>query len=208
MKPQIKLGVLIEGTMRPIDTIPAMLREAERRKLNWAKIINDSNGQFEEEDQIGASILNDGKFTPIPDGNYWNGVVGHDGGWTSDEDAAHTVSELIDLLNEDLVGCTFGVQEGDGACLGYWAEPNEDTRGEGVYLMWERKFPGLAIMKRPPFAKEDSIFMQDEDMHKFQMEIGAVDFVWMNDPKNKEGRAFKTIEEHYDAIMDPYLGNE
>lgn len=202
MKAEIKLGTLIEATMRPIDTIPAMLREAERRGLNWQKIIEDSNGQFTYEDSIGAAM--DTQFDPDPDAPYWNNVKGHDHAWTSDEDAIQTVSELIDLLNEDLSGATFGTHEGDGACLGYW--PNEgDGSGEGVHFEWEEHY-GNTLLK----AKDggETHLLQGDDSGSFLREIGAVDFVWMNDPQNEEGRVFKTIKEHYDAIMDPYFNND
>ena len=206
MSKLITLGPLIEGTMRPIDTIPAMLREAQRRGLDWKSILEDSHGQFREEDTLGAGLKFD-DFTPFPKAPYWNNVIGLDGGWTSDEDATHTVGELIDLLNEDLAGATFGTHPDDPACLGYWSHPNEDARGDGIHFEWNRMRPGIGLRMKGNTGRED-VFMQDDDMYRFQLDIGAVDFIWMNDPSNKEGRVFKTIEEHYDAIMDPYFNND
>ena len=120
----IKEGTLIRATHRPIDLIPAFLREAKRRGLNWEKIINDSHGQFAYHNGIGAAM--DVDFNPRPDANYWLGSVGANG-WTSEQDAAHNIGELIDLLNEDLPeGMYFGAHPGDGADYGYWMNPDED----------------------------------------------------------------------------------
>jgi len=206
VKPQIKIGSILEGTLRAQDIIPALLNECFRREISYAKVIDEANESWEN---CGlrhneALVVLGGKIVAMPGHEWWDKDLDNGQGWTNHEENASVIKALTELL-DSVPGCTFGPHPDDPACLGYWAEPNEDTRGEGVYFMWERKFPGLAIMRRPPFAKEDSVFMQDEDMHKFQMEIGAVDFVWMNDPENKEGRVFATIEKHYDAIMEPYF---
>ena len=73
---------------------------------------------------------------------------------------------------------------------------------------WECMHPGIELRLKHTMGGPSYYLQPGDDMQRFQEEIGAVDFVWMNDPENKEGRVFKTIEEHYDAIMDPYLGNE
>lgn len=114
----IKEGTLIRATHRPIDLIPAFLREAKRRDLNWEEIINDSHGQFAYHNGIGAAM--NVHFEADPEANYWLGSTGING-WTSDQDATHTIGELIDLLNEDLPeGMYFGAHPGDGSDYGYW----------------------------------------------------------------------------------------
>lgn len=213
-KPIIKLGPIIEGTMRPMDTIPAMINECFRRGIGYAEVINATSEQWPDEElQMGRAlrVLTNGilgdraAVVAIPDHAWWTKDLDNGQGWTNHDENNQVWQELVDLLNEDLAGATFGTHPDDPACLGYWAEPNEDTRGEGVTYEWERKFPGLVIRTKES-NDPDEVFLQDESMQKFMAEIGAVDFIWMNDPENTEERAFKTIEEHYDAIMDPYLG--
>lgn len=212
-KPKITLGPLIERTIRPMDTIPTMINECIRRGLKWEKIIEASNEQWSEPRLLGTSLMwvrdssGGKKVAALQTDPWWTLTITNGQGWTNHEENASIWQELVDLLNEDLAGATFGTHPDDPACLGYWAEPNEDTRGEGVTCEWERKYPGLVIRTKNS-NDPDETFLQDENMERFMSEIGAVDFIWMNDPKNTEGRVFKTIEEHYDAIMDPYLGNE
>jgi len=115
-------GTLIERTLRPIDLIPAFLRECERRGLHWQGCMDGD--PFNEGDGLGAALLSEGPwgraFDPIPDAPYWNDAIAPDG-TTADEDAMWVIGQLVDLLNEDLPeGMYFGANEGDGADFGYW----------------------------------------------------------------------------------------
>lgn len=217
MKTQVKLGPIIEDTIRPVDTIPAMINEAARRGLDWVRIMAAAHEQWILSTSDGYSIgtamigvMHESKsgVAAIPDAPWWTQDLDNGHGWTNHEENQQTWQELVDLLNEDLAGATFGTHPDDPACLGYWAEPNTDSRGDGVNFEWEDVGHGGFVMRHKLAPEGQDVFLQGDDKHRMQLELGAVDFVWMNDPKNEEGRVFKTIEEHYDAIMDPYFGNE
>ena len=221
-KVRITLGPLIEGTMKPVDIIPKLINECFRRSLSYAHIINATSEQWPMEMCMGRALMvvggskdGDKLVQAITNHDWWNKDLDNDHGWTNHEENAQTQQELIDLLNEGLAGATFGTHHDDPACLGYWAEPNGDERGDGIRFEWQRMHPGLELRLQHETSSnkdynnpDNRIFFQGEDMERFLTDIGAVDFIWMNDPKNTEGRVFKTIEEHYDAIMDPYFGNE
>lgn len=222
MKQKIKLGPLIEGTLRKQDTIPAMLNECVRRGKDPWKILEASSQEWTTHSvNLASAIWHIGNeellnrddrpvgFSSNESHPWWNIDLENGHGWTNHEENEHVWGELVDLLNEDLAGATFRTHPDDPACLGYWAEPNDDTRGEGVHYAWEKVNFGI-LMRHVQHKRggPEVFFQMGDDMDRFQREIGAIDFIWMNDPKNTEGRVFKSIEEHYDAIMEPYFNND
>jgi hypothetical protein len=102
-------GVLIEGTMRPCDTIPAMLEA----------LAELAPAAYQQAQMPGFG------FSMVPDEAI--GDEGHE--FWSSERADWAFDCLFEALNENAPeGLTFGTAEGDGACLGFW--PVEDDSEE------------------------------------------------------------------------------
>lgn len=212
MKSKITLGPLIEATMRPMDIIPALLNECFRRDISYGKVINDAGDQWpDQEIQIGRALKvvsneilgSPGVVVTIPDHDWWNKDLDNGQGWTNHEENQQVVEDLIDLLDQGLVGCWFGVHPDDSACLGYWAALGDEDDAGNVYS-WEPHYGSVLITG----AEGKTVLLQGDDSLPFLKQTGEVNFIWNNDPKNEEGRVFKTLEEHLDAIAEPYFDND
>ncbi len=208
-KPAIKLGTLIENTMRPMDVIPTMINECIRRGLKWEKVIEASNEQWSGPSLLGTSMMwvtglsGEKKVAALQTDPWWTLTIENGQGWTNHDENNTIRQELIDLLNEDLVGCEFGVHPNDGACLGYWSSLG-DSEDAGKIYSWKPHYGNLIVKQE---GGKDILF-QGDDVDIFLRQTGEVNFIWDQDPENTKGRVFKTREEHLDAIAEPYFNNQ
>lgn len=124
LRPKVRLGTVIRGTMLESDLIPAFLDELERldperASSYWDEIPDD------------------------PDNDWWD----------SDE-AAWMLEELFDALSEYAPPyCYFGALEGDGSDYGFWIDRDalRDAIAEGAVLRVEdlaevpERYEGLVL---------------------------------------------------------------
>lgn len=217
----VKLGTLISATMRPVDLIPAFMNELIRRekKDKLQDILEAAHEQWpdnsDEENfidgrtmgralirntSIGSSAIE--SISADTSADWWNESFDNGAGWTNDQENTHTIEELVDALNEDLPnGFTFGTHEGDGSDYGYWATSGDEEDAGNEYF-WEPHYGNLLITQKETGHTQ---LLQGDDQQPFLQQTGQVNAIWANDPENKEGRTFATLEEHLDAIAQPYF---
>jgi len=111
IRPKVRLGTVIHGTMREEDLIPAFLEELEA-------IDRDRAASFWE--KIPAEALED------PENDWWGS-----------EEAYWMLEELFEALNEYAPPYVyFGALEGDGSDYGFWIDRDafEEALASGEIL--------------------------------------------------------------------------
>ena len=74
---------------------------------------------------------------------------------------------------------------------------------QGIHSSWEHHFGGVILTCLE--SGETVLLQAGNEAGEFLDQVKTIDRIWTEDPSNKEGRIFKSYEEHLDMLIDPYF---